>query len=96
MSCCNEITITVENNPQDNINVYIDEKGLGIKPILNFISLLSSNFNINQQVVSTFVSNSADWQETYDEVNLIQNTLSGNWQDSYEHFNSGIIDGGFF
>ena len=87
MSCCNEITVTVENKPQDNINVYIDETGIGLIPLFNFIALLSSNFNTYQQVMTTVVSNSADWQETYDEVNVIQNTLSAGWQENYHDVN---------
>lgn len=86
MSSYNEITVSVDNN-QDNITVYIDETGVGIRPILNFISLLSSNYNVHQQVMSTVLTNSAAWEETYHEVNLIQNTLSADWQETYDEVN---------
>lgn len=87
MSCCNDITVTVQNNPHDNIVVYIDEKGVGIKPILNFISVLSSNFNIQQEVTTTMLNNSANWQETFNDVNIIQDTLSATWRETYDEVN---------
>jgi len=87
MSSYNEISVSVDNN-QDNIVVYIDETGVGIRPILNFISLLSSNYNINQQVMSTVLTNSAAWQETYEEVNTIQNSISADWNDTFQEVNT--------
>jgi hypothetical protein len=86
MSCCNEITVTVENKPVDNVNVYIDETGVGVRPLLNFIYLLSSNFNTQQQVMSTILANSSVWQETYNELNTIQ-PLSSNWVETFEEVN---------
>lgn len=87
MSSYNEITVSVDNN-QNNITVYIDETGVGIRPILNFISLLSSNYNINQQVMSTVLTNSAAWEETYHEVNTIQNSISADWHDTFREVNT--------
>jgi hypothetical protein len=87
MSGYNETSVTVQNS-QNNITVYIDETGIGIRPILNFISLLSSNYNMQQQVMSTVLTNSAAWEETYHDVNLIQNTLSADWNDTFTEVNT--------
>jgi hypothetical protein len=87
MSSYNEISVSVDNN-QDNIVVYIDETGKGIKPILNFISLLSSNYNVHQQVMSTVLTNSAAWEETYHEVNTIQNSISADWHETFQEVNT--------
>lgn len=83
----NTITVSIDDAPTNNISVYIDETGIGIRPILNFISLLSSTFNINQQVISTVLTNSANWEETFNEVNVLQDTLSANWQETFSEVN---------
>ena len=87
MSCYNDTVITINGGCRDNISVYVDETGQGIRPILNFISLLSSDYNLYRQVMSTVTVNSANWQETYDEVNTMQYTLTSNWQETYEEMN---------
>jgi hypothetical protein len=87
MSCYNDTVITINGGCRDNISVYVDETGQGIRPILNFISLLSSDYNLYQQVMSTVTINSANWQETYDEVNLLQ-PLSAGWQETYDEVNT--------
>lgn len=39
---------------------------------------------------------SSGWEETYTEVNTIQQDLSTTWQNTSDYVAVGIVDGGFF
>jgi hypothetical protein len=88
MSCCNEITVTVENQPQDNITVYIDEKGIGVLPLFNFISLLSSSYQTINSAATNVISNSAAWfnETEINELNVLQE-LSACWEETCDEVN---------
>jgi len=83
----NQIVVSVDSKPSDNIIVNIDKTGvLAVRPLLNFIYSLSSAFNTQQQVMSTVLTNSAQWQEAYNEINTMQ-PLSSNWIETFDEVN---------
>ena len=60
---------------------------------------INSSIYLNPQEVEQLAliqTLSAGWQETYTEVNTIQQDFSANWQQNVEYVNSGVIDAGFF
>jgi ribosome-binding ATPase YchF (GTP1/OBG family) len=97
-SCCSDIQITLEENPTlinlnieeqpaQDITVIIDQTGITYSKIENFLLSLSSNFQDKLLgLTSNFALNSSNWQETYNEVNLMQNLTSG-WQETYGEVN---------
>jgi hypothetical protein len=88
MSCCNEITVNVQTDTPDNITVYIDEKGVGLLPILNFFQTLSSNYQTITSVTTNVISNSAAWfnQTEINELNTLQE-LSACWEETCDEVN---------
>jgi hypothetical protein len=54
-------------------------------------------FNYEEiEEVNILQSLSSNWVETYDEMNSLQDNLSGSWQQTTDYINAGIIDAGFF
>lgn len=109
------ITVNVQNDPADNITVYIDERGIGLLPISNFLKTLSANYQSINSATTNVISNSAAWfnekeinelnqlqelsacwEETCDEVNFLQQSLSANWQNASNFINNSVIDSGYF
>jgi hypothetical protein len=51
-------------------------------------------FNYNEvEQLGILKTLSSTWVETYTEMNTIQDSLSANWQQTYE---DDVVDGGFF
>lgn len=110
----------VVNETTPNTTVVIDDKAPNILLYLNFLTQLSGNFvgavnsvTTNTNELRTLVSQfSSDWNQTVDEVNLMQDLtaswvateqetnlfqgLSAGWEGAAKYVEDGVVDAGFF
>ncbi|MEN9445622.1 MAG: hypothetical protein RL728_134 [Bacteroidota bacterium] len=63
----------------------------------NIISNSAAYLNIEEVNEVNFIQSlTGNWQETFEEMNTIQQQFSANWQNTTEIYNDPIVDGGFF
>jgi hypothetical protein len=87
-SCCNT-TIVIENPPQNNISVIVNDALAPFHVINSFINRLSSNLEKYESVSTNVISNSTNYLnlEEVNELNIIQ-TLTSNWVETYDEVNT--------
>jgi len=84
----------ISNNVISNSSLYLN---LNEIQDLKALKPLTANWQETYEEMNLIQPLSSNWQETFIEVNTIQNTLSSDWQKSFEYINNGItIDGGLF
>lgn len=86
-SCCNT-TIVVENPPQNNISVIVNDALAPFHVINSFINRLSSNLEKYESVSTNVISNSTNYLnlEEVNEVNFIQ-TLTADFLETFNEVN---------
>jgi hypothetical protein len=87
MSYPNEITVTIQNPQKNNVSVYVDEKGISIAPIFNFINKLQTTYDTHQNAASLVLKASSDWQKTHEDFTSLKMTLSAGWQETFGEVN---------
>jgi hypothetical protein len=100
------------NKTTDNLSVIIDTEGPNLYSASGIINTLLDSYNSIESTVqsnssawfnyeeidevNTLQSLSSTWIETYEEMNSLQDNLSGSWQQTTDYIKKGIIDAGFF
>jgi hypothetical protein len=81
-------TVTVNMQTPDNITVYIDADGVGLKPLANILQTLSSSYQLFNSVTTNVIANSAAWFNAPEitELNTLQE-LSACWEETCDEVN---------
>lgn len=99
----NKISVIINDtsDPLKLLNTYISRLSSNLEKYelvsTNVISNSTTYLNLQEvEEVNFMQSLTSQWDETYHEVNTIQNQLSTSWQQTSEYISDGIIDAGFF
>jgi uncharacterized phage infection (PIP) family protein YhgE len=95
------IIINDTSEPLKLLNSYISKLSSNLEKYesvsTNVITNSSTYLNLKEVEEVNFIQTlTSQWDETYNEVNTIQNELTATWQENSEYVLNGIIDAGFF
>lgn len=99
----NKISVIINDTsePLRLLNSYINKLSSNLEKYesvsTNVITNSTTYLNVKEiEQINIIQTLTSQWDETYHEVNTIQNELTANWQENTEYVLNGVLDAGFF
>jgi wyosine [tRNA(Phe)-imidazoG37] synthetase (radical SAM superfamily) len=95
------IIINDTSEPLKLLNSYISKLSSNLEKYesvsTNVITNSTTYLNVKEiEQINIIQTLTSQWDETYHEVNTMQNELTANWQENTEYVLNGVLDAGFF